>query len=185
MMLPELPVNTLFTWRFPEVFSINDYVLYSLSNTFQVLQKHYEEELDLNSLWQNMKEILTSNSQEVVGFLRKRQQQDWITAETWRRIQLRKEKPSAINNSRTRATKPRAQEDHTKAIREVEKSVKMDKRNYINGLAKEAEQAADSGNMRPLYDTTSKLAGKYSKPERPVADKLGRNITGNEQQLNR
>ena len=61
----------------------------------------------------------------------------------------------------------------------------MDKRNYINGLAKEAEQAADSGNMRQLYDTTRKLAGKYSKPERPVKDKQGRNITGTEQQLNR
>jgi len=44
----------------------------------------------------------------------------------------------------------------------------MDKRNYINGLAKEAEQAADSGSIRQLYDTTRELAGKYSKPERPV-----------------
>ena len=50
----------------------------------------------------------------------------------------------------------------------------MDKRNYINGLAKEAEQAADSGNTRQLYDTTRKLGRKQ-----------GRNITGNEQQLNR
>ena len=38
----------------------------------------------------------------------------------------------------------------------------MDKRNYINGLAKEAEQAADSGNMRQLYDTTSKLAASIA-----------------------
>ena len=91
---------------------------------------------------------------------------------------------SAINNSRTRATKAQAQEDHTKPIIDVKKSVKIDKRNYINGLAKEAKQAADSGNMRQLYDTTSKLAGKHSKPERRVKDKQGRNITGNEQQLN-
>ena len=60
----------------------------------------------------------------------------------------------------------------------------MDKQNYINGMAKEAEQAADNGNMRQLYDPTRKLAGKYSKPERRVKDKQGRNITGNEQQLN-
>jgi len=32
----------------------------------------------------------------------------------------------------------------------------MDKRNYINSLAKEAEQAADRGNMRQPYDTTRK-----------------------------
>ena len=40
----------------------------NLANKFQVLQKQYEEEEpDLNSLWQNIKEILTSNCQEVVG----------------------------------------------------------------------------------------------------------------------
>jgi len=88
--------------------------------------------------------------------LKKRQQKDWITAETWGRIQLRKEKQ--ISN------KQQAQEDHAKTNREVKKNVKMDKRNYINGLAKEAEQAADSGNTRQLYDTTRTLAGKYSKP---------------------
>ena len=50
---------------------------------------------------------------------------------------------------------------------------------------KEAEQPADSGNMRQLYDITRKLAGKYIKPERPVKDKKERNFTRNEQQLNR
>jgi len=61
----------------------------------------------------------------------------------------------------------------------------MDKQNYIDGLAKEAEQAADSENMRELYVIIRKLAGKYSKPEQPVKDKQGRNITRTEQQLNR
>jgi len=137
----------------------------NLANICQVLQEQYEEEEpDLNSLWQNIKKILTSNCQEVID-LKKTQQKDWITEETWRRIPLRKEKKSAINNSRIRATKAQAQEDQTKANREVKKSVKMDKRNYINSMAKEAEQAADSGNMRQLYDTTRKLASKYNKPE--------------------
>ncbi|CAI2732166.1 unnamed protein product [Schistosoma spindalis] len=39
--------------------------------------------------------------------------------------------------------------------------------------------------MRQLYDTTKKLAGKYSKPERPVKDKEGRPITEIQQQRNR
>ena len=76
--------------------------------------------------------------------LKKRQQKDWITAETWRRIQLRKEKKSAINNSLKPATKTQAQQDHTKANREVKKSIKMDKRNYINGVPKEAEQIPET-----------------------------------------
>ncbi|VDO66000.1 unnamed protein product [Schistosoma margrebowiei] len=39
--------------------------------------------------------------------------------------------------------------------------------------------------MKQLHDTTKKLAGKYSKPERPVKDKEGRPITEIQQQRNR
>ncbi|VDO90816.1 unnamed protein product [Schistosoma margrebowiei] len=39
--------------------------------------------------------------------------------------------------------------------------------------------------MKQLYDTTKKLSGKYSKPERPVKDKEGKQITEIQQQRNR
>ena len=39
--------------------------------------------------------------------------------------------------------------------------------------------------MKDLYMTTKKLAGKYSRPERPVKDKQGQNITDSEQLLER
>ncbi|VDO57936.1 unnamed protein product [Schistosoma margrebowiei] len=39
--------------------------------------------------------------------------------------------------------------------------------------------------MKQLYDTTKKLTGKYSKPERPVKDKEGGPITEIQQQWNR
>ena len=39
--------------------------------------------------------------------------------------------------------------------------------------------------MRGLYDTTKKLAGKFGNPERPVKDKSGRQIVGEEQQRKR
>jgi len=96
-------------------------------------------------------------------------QKDWIIAETWRRIEVRKENKSAVNNSRTRVAT--AHDEHTEANREVKMRVNMNKRNFINSLAKEAEQGAGSGNMRELYDTTNKLAGKYCKQERSVQEK--------------
>ncbi|VDP51075.1 unnamed protein product, partial [Schistosoma curassoni] len=39
--------------------------------------------------------------------------------------------------------------------------------------------------MKQLYDTTKKLSGKYSKPERPVKNKEGRPTTEIQQQRNR
>ncbi len=39
--------------------------------------------------------------------------------------------------------------------------------------------------MKELYDITKKLAGKYSRPERPVKDKEGKPIRGDQEQRNR
>ena len=65
----------------------------------------------------------------------------------------------------------------------MRKSVKTDKRDFVEGLAEEAERAADSRNMKQLYDTTKKLAGKFKKSEHPVRDN-GTVLTGVDNQLN-
>ena len=155
-----------------------------LTNRFQVLQELLEEETDLNKQRQNIKETWTSTCQEVVG-PRTPQQKEWISVETLRKVQMRKEKKTAVNNSCTRTAKAKVQEEYAEVNREVKKSIKVDKRNYIDSLAEEAEQAAGRGNMKELYDTTRKLSGKYYHPERPVKDKEGNAIIGNEQQLDR
>ena len=66
----------------------------------------------------------------------------------------------------------------------MRKSVKTDKRDFVEGLAEEAERAAASRNMKQLYDTTKKLAGKFKKSERPIRDKNGTVLTV-DKQLNR
>ena len=66
----------------------------------------------------------------------------------------------------------------------MRKSVKTDKRDFVEGLAEEAEKAAASRNTKQLYDTTKKLAGKFKKSERPIRDKNGTVLTGVDQQLN-
>ena len=155
-----------------------------LSNKFQVLEELHEDSDTTEQQWKNIKETLTSTCEEVVGY-RKHTHKEWITADTLRKIEVRKQKKSAVNNSRTRTSKAKAQEEYSEANREVKRSIKADKRSYIDRLAEEAEQAAGSGNLKQLYDTTRKLSGKYSKSERPVKDKEGKTIMAEEEQLNR
>ena len=50
------------------------------------------------------------------------------------------------HSSRTRAALVIAQKEHIATNREVKKSVKTDKRNFVEGLAQEAEKAAASSN---------------------------------------
>ena len=100
-------------------------------------------------------------------------------------MQVRKEKKGAINNSQTRATKAAAQEEYTEANRAVKNSVKTDKANFIEDLAKEAEDASAKGNMKQLYEKTRTLAGKYKRTDRPIKDKKGYVPTSDEDQLKR
>lgn len=108
-----------------------------------------------------------------------------MTTETLTKIEDRKKKKAAVNNSKTRAVKTKALDEYTEAHRRVKKSIKKHKKNFINALAAEAEQAAYNGNLKKLYDTTKQLSGKFNKPERPVKDKQGNTINSLVQQMNR
>ena len=158
----------------------------AFGNRCKALQELYDEDegVNIDRHWSHIKEAVNTTCEEVIG-RRKPQQKDWISAETIRKIQIRKDKKGAVNSSRTRAAKAAAQKKHTAANREVRKSVKTDKRDIVEGLAEEAERAAASRNMKQLYDTTKKLAGKFKKSERPIRDKNGTVLTGVDKQLNR
>lgn len=90
-----------------------------------------------------------------------------------------------LNNSCTRAQKVKAQAQYREAEKRVKRSIKKDETNHIEALAVEAEEAARCGNMKDLYATTEKLSGKTSKPQRPVKDKEGKPIIGEEGQRRR
>ena len=143
-----------------------------------------DEGVNIDRHWSHIKEAVNTTCEEVLG-RRKPQQKYWISPETIGKIQVRKDKKGAVNSSRTMAAKVAAQKEHTAANREVRKNVKTDKRDFVEGLAEEAERAAASRNMKQLYDTTKKLAGQFKKSERPIRYINGTVLTGVDKQFNR
>ena len=87
--------------------------------------------------------------------------------------------------SRTWASKAKAHGEYSAANREVKRSIRKDKRDYIDNLAKQAEEAAGQGNLKHLYMITKKLAGKFNQTDKPVKDKEGNSLTTAEGQLQR
>ncbi|VDP79546.1 unnamed protein product [Schistosoma mattheei] len=157
----------------------------ALNNRFQAFQDLLkEEETTMEDNWKSIKEGLTSTCQEVLGH-KKHHHKEWISIETLDKIKERKNKKTAINNSRTRTEKFQAQAEYIEANKQVKRNIRADRKKYVEALATTAEKAAREGNMVQLYDTTKKLAGKHSKPERPVKDKEGKPITEIQQQRNR
>ncbi|VDP41202.1 unnamed protein product [Schistosoma margrebowiei] len=122
--------------------------------------------------WKGIKEAITSTCHEVLGH-KKHHHKEWITVDTLDKIQERRNKKAAINTSRTRAEKTKAQAEYTEVSKQVKKNIRTDKRKYVEDLANTAEKAAREGNMRQLYDITKKLSGNRCKPERPVKSKEG------------
>jgi outer membrane protein assembly factor BamA len=90
----------------------------------------------------------------------------------WRKVE--------VNISRTRAERAHAQGTYKTTNRNLKTNIKADKRNYIEALAVEAEEAFLYGNMKDLYNTTKKLPWTFSKSERPVMDKEGMIMQGKE-----
>ncbi|VDP46208.1 unnamed protein product [Schistosoma margrebowiei] len=149
----------------------------ALNNRFQALQDLLkEEETTMEDNWKGTKEALTLTCQWVPG-PKTHHHKEWISIEKLDKIKERKNKKAVINNSRTRAEKVQAQAEYIEANKQVKMSIRVDKKKYVEELATTVEQDAREGNMKHLYDTTKKLAGKYSKPERTVKDKEGKPIT--------
>lgn len=155
----------------------------TLSKNAQILQQRIDRKT-MDEKWQSIKEAITSTCKEVLGN-KKQGQKEWISVGTLEKIQERKRKKAEINSSHTRARKAKAQEQYTEANRIVKRSIRADKRNYMEALAAEAEDAAQNGNMREMYTNIKKLSGKFSQPERPVRDGEGKAIPGIEQQKHR
>ncbi|VDP00529.1 unnamed protein product [Schistosoma margrebowiei] len=156
-----------------------------LSNKFQAFHDLLSgERTTVESNWKGIKEAITSTCHEVPGH-KKHHYKEWITIDTLHKIQERRNKKAAINTSRTRARKANSQAEYTEVNKQVKRSIRTDKRKYVEDLTTTAEKAAREGNMRQLYDTTKKLSGNRRKPERPVKSKEDEVITKIEEQQNR
>ncbi|XP_078357393.1 uncharacterized protein LOC144642296 [Oculina patagonica] len=157
----------------------------NLTNRYQVLQQLYDDENALlEEKWQQTKKMWTETCEETVG-RKTTQHKNWMTAGTLHKIQERKRKKAILNTCRTRASKAAAQQQYTGAHKEVRRSIKRDKRNHIDNLARQAEEAAARGNMKELYNTTKKLAARYQVTDKPIKDKQGKTLTSTGEQLKR
>ncbi|VDP29744.1 unnamed protein product [Schistosoma margrebowiei] len=87
----------------------------TLINRFQAFPDLLKEETTIQDNWKGIKEALISTSKKVLG-CKKYHHKEWISVETLDEIQEGKNKKTAINNSRTRTEKVKAQAEFTEAL---------------------------------------------------------------------
>ena len=77
----------------------------------------------------------------------------------------------------------KASRKYQKANKEVKRSCKEDKRNYVNNLAEGAENAAMKGDLGILYNITRKLSGRSENTNKPIRDLQGKVIKNMEEEM--
>ncbi|KAJ8333838.1 hypothetical protein SKAU_G00411570 [Synaphobranchus kaupii] len=172
------------TWRSPNHITENQIDHICISQKFKRSWRDVRVMRDIESQWQHTKKLWHDTCEEILG-RKKTQHKEWISADTLQKLEDRKERKTALNMSRTRAAKAKAQEEYTAADKEVKKSIRKDKKDHIDNLAKQAEEAAGQGNLKGLYMVTKKLSGKFQQSDKPIMDKNGNQLTTTEEQLKR
>ena len=81
---------------------------------------------------------------------RRRKKEEWITTDTWKKIEHRKEKKRKILS--TRSARLKAQMESYRTLdKAVKRSTRADKKRYIEKIAEEAETAASKQDMGSLF----------------------------------
>ncbi|XP_062611962.1 uncharacterized protein LOC134273760 [Saccostrea cucullata] len=138
-----------------------------VQNKFEALMEH-PDEIDIETF----NEILLENAQQILG-PRKRKKEGWISENTWKIVEQRKEKKKKILSTKSKRQKDQLQAEYRTIDKEVKKNARADRKAYTEKLANEAEQAASKQDMQTLYRITKALAGKFQTADLPVKDKRG------------
>ena len=96
-------------------------------------------------------------AKKVIGWSKKRSK-PWIGDKTWEKIKERKEAKLKMESARSECLKQRRRQEYNAKNNEVKRSVREDKRNWMEGRATAAEKAAENGRNKELYNITKTLA---------------------------
>ena len=91
---------------------------------------------------------------------KRRMKIDWISGETYRKIEERRKLKEKIGRTRSAGLKERATPAYVVKDKEVKASAQADKRRRLNNLAEEAETADRNNGSSFLYQLTRKIAGQ-------------------------
>ena len=152
----------------------------TLKNRFSCLQEETEQAVDdtdeIEKQWACVKESYNKAAESVLGQKRNRAK-PWISEESWRMIDARKAIKRSIEEARSQRIKEQKRADYRLQDIQVKRGVKRDKQEWLEGLAKEAEQSMQQGNLKAVYSTTKKICNQQTKKMDAVKDKNGKMLS--------
>ncbi|XP_056022145.1 uncharacterized protein LOC130055022 [Ostrea edulis] len=134
---------------------------------------------DIEESWNNIKTAYNDTAMNVLGY-RKRKNQEWISQGSWKKVEERRVLKGKVESVRSERLRARLKEQYGDKDKEVKRSFRKDKRQWVDDMANEAQEAANIGNMKTVYDVTKLLCNERPKTVEAVKNKEGNLLTKEE-----
>jgi len=111
---------------------------------------------------------------------------DWISDNTWKMIERRKQTKGKLCATYARTRKGKELEKEYAALsKEIKRNVRKDHRAYADKIVSEAQEAANQGNIKGVFNAIRHLTKNAQPTTVPIRDKEGKPITSIEGQIHR
>ena len=157
-----------------------------LRNKFSLLEDLHmdiDEPEEVGKKWNYIKKAYIETCENVIGF-NKSNNKDWITDSTWQAIEDRCKLKEKVLSTKSPRLKQHALSAYQEKDREVKKSVRRDKQDFLDGLANQAELAAAKGDLSTVYKITKQLS-RQTRQSPPIRDSFGKVLTNESDQAAR
>ena len=135
-----------------------------LRNRFQILGEEHEMNID------QVNQIFKAAGEKVLGFKR-RKKEEWIIKEqTWKKIDERKVMKQRVNSAKSERIRNQLRQKYSVLDKEVKRMAKMDKKDYVEKLADEAEEATRRQDLKTLYRINKSLNNRFRTTDAPVGE---------------
>ena len=162
-----------------------------LRNRFEILQREEPEddetdqpEVELEKANSILEKAYNMTAKKVVGYKAKKVK-PWISNESWDLIEQRKAIKIKLDGTNSERLKEKRRVEYKAKDREVKRQIRRDKRNWSEGIAKEAEEAASMQHMKTLYSLTKTICNDKPRQSTVVNDRNGNALTSNEDRRKR
>ena len=130
--------------------------------------------------WKKIKATYCETAKDVLEY-RTRKNKSWISPESWKGVEERKQLKKKLAGTRSERRKARLQQEYRKKDLEVKRSLRKDKSEWANCIAQEAEDAAKCGQIKDVYDATRRLCSEPLKKIDMVRNNQGNLLTKEEE----
>ena len=151
-----------------------------LRNRYQVLEEEapeVEEDEEVERDSEMMEKAYVEVAEAVLGRPRKKKK-PWISEKSWKLVEQRENINKEIIGTKSERIKKQLKIKYKEKDKETKRSIKLDKKKWIEDIASKAEEASKKQHMKTLYGLTKTLCNERPRQSNSVMDKRGNLING-------